>query len=336
MAPDGRALASGSDTPTVPLVLDAGSAYGYSDLFCAKGMYAAAQLLGDPDAQSEARNFCTAVCQSVATRAFRSDQPQPATGARAWLTGAYSYGPTMISLGIAALFAQYEPGPASVELGLSLARYVLNSHVSLDGRWAALREFDLVEFVDDTGQPFVDESGVIVCDPGHALEFAGLFLKFSWAIEKSGGATAAQTEEIRRFERLMPSILDRAFRNGYQPAVEGICKTLDLRTRRPADATMPWWSLPETIRAALASCRLAETVGSRDRCLEILALAHNAFVKHYVRPEIHLMAVKVRDGNGRTVDLMTSVPDADPAYHTALSLIDALDAINALSRPQPY
>jgi hypothetical protein len=33
----------------------------------------------------------------------------------------------------------------------------------------------------------------------------------------------------------------------------------------------------------------------------------------------------VRDGLGQAVDLMPSFPDADPGYHTALSLIDALD-----------
>ena len=69
----------------MPLVLDAASPHGYSDLFCAKGMYAAAQLLGDPDAVSEARAFCMAVYRDITARTFRSDQPQPADGARAWV-----------------------------------------------------------------------------------------------------------------------------------------------------------------------------------------------------------------------------------------------------------
>jgi hypothetical protein len=32
------------------------------------------------------------------------------------------------------------------------------------------------------------------------------------------------------------------------------------------------------------------------------------------------------------VDVMPSYPDADPGYHTALSLIDALDLIREVSR----
>jgi hypothetical protein len=90
---------------------------------------------------------------------------------------------------------------------------------------------------------------------------------------------------------------------------------------------MPWWSLPETIRAALASGLVAESEEGRLTCLEILARSHNAFVTHYVRPQMHLMAVKVRDARGQVVDLMPSFPDVDPGYHTALSLIDALDLI---------
>ena len=57
---------------------------------------------------------------------------------------------------------------------------------------------------------------------------------------------------------------------------------------------MPWWSLPETIRAALAAWRVAEDDRVRRECLAILAQAHNAFVTHYVRPRTHLMAVKVQ------------------------------------------
>ena len=69
----------------------------------------------------------------------------------------------------------------------------------------------------------------------------------------------------------MPALLARAFANGFRPTVGGICKTVDLLTRRPVDDTMPWWSLPETIRAALAASRAAEDDESRRACLEVLA-----------------------------------------------------------------
>ena len=67
--------------------------------------------------------------------------------------------------------------------------------------------------------------------------------------------------------------------------------------------------------------------GSRRTCLGILGKSHNAFVTHYVRPQTYLMAVKVRDARGEVLDVVPAYPDADPGYHTALSLMDALDSI---------
>lgn len=327
MTPAGEAFVQGPELERKSVTLDIRSPHNYSDLFGAKGMYAAAHLLGDPVAAGEARAYCMAVYRDIIQRNFRSDQPQPAAGARPWVAGAFSHGPYMIALGMAALVAQFEPGPQAVDMGLALARHILEAHVNLGGRWPELREHDLVEFVDTAGNPWTDDLGRVVSDPGHSLEFAGLCLKFSQAVRRYGGATPRQRAALSDIEHIMPAILARAFANGFRPALGGICKTVDLLSRRPVDDTMPWWSLPETMRAALAAWRVAGSSESGQLSLDILAQAHNAFVMHYVRPRIHLMAVKVRDGNGDVVDLMPSVPDADPGYHTALSLIDALDLI---------
>jgi hypothetical protein len=329
MTSSGRAFVLGPDMERSGVALGPSSPYSYSDLFCAKGMYAAANLLGDSISARDARAFCKNVYRGILARSFRSDQPQPAAGARSWVPGAFSHGPYMIALGMAALFAEFEPSYEAAALGLTLAEHILAAHVNLDGKWPRLREYDLVEFVDEAGDPYVDESGRIVSDPGHSLEFVGLFLKFSRAVRSHGGATPAQQEALQRIEQIMPALMTRAFSNGFRPELAGICKTVDLLSRRPMDDTMPWWSLPETIRAALASWRVAGSDERRRTCLEILARSHNAFVTHYVSPQRYLMAVKVRDGRGRVVDAMPSFPDADPGYHTALSLMDALDLILA-------
>ena len=182
-----------------------------------------------------------------------------------------------------------------------------------------------MEFVDAAGDPWADESGRIVSDPGHSLEFVGpvpevqpggaaLWRRHAGA---AGGAPGHRADHA--------CIAGPRLRERFPPAVGGICKTVDLLTRRPVDDTMPWWSLPETIRAALAAWRVVKSDESRQTCLDILARSHNAFVTHYVRPQTYLMAVKVRDARGAVLDLMPSYPDADPGYHTALSLIDALD-----------
>jgi hypothetical protein len=128
----------------------------------------------------------------------------------------------------------------------------------------------------------------------------------------------------------MPDYLARNFANGFQPAAGGICKTIDLLTRRPVDDTLPWWSLPETIRAGLSCWKVAASAAERQACLAIVAQCHNAFLSHYVQPQSYLMAVKVRAADGRPLDIVPVYPDADPGYHTALSLIDALASLAPL------
>ena len=65
-------------------------------------------------------------------------------------------------------------------------------------------------------------------------------------------------------------------------------------------------------------------------CLRILGNCHNAFVR-YVRPDIHLMAVQTRSEEGRPVPVIPASADADPGYHTGLSIIDMLDLIEELT-----
>ncbi len=52
-----------------------------------------------------------------------------------------------------------------------------------------------------------------------------------------------------------------------------------------------------------------------------------------MRADIHLMAVKLRDAEGRASNLVPAYGDADPGYHTALSLMDALDLLDELTEP---
>jgi hypothetical protein len=323
MTPEGRAFVFGPDRTRQALSLAAGAPYNYSDLFTAKGMYAAAHFLGDAEAVTEARSYCLAVYNAIDDGSFASDQPEPPTVAKAWIPGVRSHGPHMIAQGMAALFAAYEPGPLAAEMGLTLSRYVWRYHVNVGERWTQLREFDVVEYLDAGGRPYMDD-GKVISDPGHALEYAGLFLKLQSVMLRYGGASAGQQATMAAIAERMPAYLARNFANGFQSATGGICKTVDLLTRRPVDDTLPWWSLPETIRAALSCWKVAASAAERQACLAIVARCHNAFVSHYVQPQAYLMAVKVRAADGRPLDIVPVYPDADPGYHTALSLIDAL------------
>jgi len=90
---------------------------------------------------------------------------------------------------------------------------------------------------------------------------------------------------------------------------------------------MPWWSLPETIRTAALAWRALEGDGARRRCLRIWAACHNAFFEHFLRPEVHLMAVQMRAADGSVSAAIPATADADPGYHTGLSLLDVVEAV---------
>ena len=331
MLPDGMPITVDERQRQLRVAMGPDTPHNYSDLFAAKAMLAAAYFLGNEIALDEARAYCRAVYEDILSLRFRTDQPQPAGLASVVSTaGGYAHGPHMIALGMATHFACQEPGPASVEMGLRLARRVLYAHVNLAGRWPALRPNDLVEFITAEGGPHVDEAGRVIADPGHALEFVGLFLKFCAVVRQGGSITPEQLGEMAHLEGLMLPVLLRAFDNGFQPSLGGIRKSLDLLTLQSIDDTMPWWSLPETIRAGLAAAAISSTMDDLAACLSIAAQCHNAFVENYVRPDIHLMAIKLRDGAGRVSSMVPAYPDADPGYHTALSLIDALESLKVL------
>jgi mannose/cellobiose epimerase-like protein (N-acyl-D-glucosamine 2-epimerase family) len=330
----GQGLGPGQRSEPVSLTED--SPFTFSDLFCAKGLYAAASLMGDAGGLVDAKQYSMAVADALFDGRFASDQqPLDPKNPVESPPGRYSHGPFMIAIGLAALMLELEADPDGVGIGLRLIEHIMAGHVNTGGGWANLASNDYVEFIGDDGRPF-DSEGTILGDPGHALEFVGLSLKFAAAARASGAATQAQLETIDKLERAIVPILDHVFGYGLQMASAsqrplGICKLVDLRTRRVVNSDMPWWNLPETMRAALACERLAADSGERRTALRVFRACHNAFVGNYVRVDRRLMAVQTIDSAGRPVDVIPATPDADPGYHTGLSLIDCLRMIGEMA-----
>ncbi len=324
MSPQGNPFTLDEEGETRRLRLTEKSSYGFSDLFCAKGMVAAARYLKLRDAETEALDYCRRVDDAIHEGRFVTDQialdPKNPTGPR---PGCHPHGPFMIQIGAAAVLAEHG-SPDSVETGLRLIRHELETYVNLNGRVPGLREYDFWEAVDDDGRPFEDV-GKILSDPGHVMEFVGLTLKFTTALREQGLAGTEQLDEIAGIEALMPSLLEHTFEVGFQPGPGGICKVFDLVSRTPANTDMPWWNLPEALRAA-AYCRaIASSATEQENALRIFSACHNAFTRHFVRPDLHLMAYQTRDQTGRVVPVIPATADADPGYHTGLSVIDVLN-----------
>ncbi|MFT5377084.1 MAG: mannose/cellobiose epimerase-like protein (N-acyl-D-glucosamine 2-epimerase family) [Candidatus Latescibacterota bacterium] len=329
MHPNGQPFRLDTDGHPESFALTAKDPFGFSDLFAAKGMFAAADYLGDDDARAESLAYIDAVEQAIWGQHFHSDQvsldpknhPEPKNDY-------YAHGHYMIHIGTAAIMASAGIESA-VERGLRLIEHELKTYVNLDGRIADLEEGDFWEGVDADGMPYRESSGVLLSDPGHSLEFVGLALKFIAACQQNDLATSEQIRRLQAVREHMPTILERNFKNGYIPEPRGISKAFDLASRTHLNTDMPWWNLPETIRAAALCLLSVEDAAQKALCLRILRDCHNAF-REFTRPDLHLMAYQTRNISGQPVDAIPATADADPGYHTGLSLIDAIAVVESL------
>lgn len=325
MDPDGSPFQLHDGGNPIPHKIEA---FGFSDLFSAKGMFAAAGLLADQAARDEAINYILEVDKAICNRTFRSDQisldPKNRTEPR---SGYHPHGPTMIQIGAWVLLAATQH-PIAIERGLRHIEYELDTHANLDGRWSHLQEGDFWEAVDDAGRPYVEPDGVILSDPGHSLEFVGLAMKFITTVERETSISAEHRKRLSTAGQRMATILKRNFDNGFIRGPKGISKAFDLIKRSHLNTDMPWWNLPETIRAA-ALCLVSSANAEETACLSIIRDCHNAF-REFTRPDLHLMAYQTRDAQGRPVSVIPATADADPGYHTGLSLLDAIDALRGL------
>jgi len=322
MTPEGAPFKLGADGQKEFFKLDP-NICGTSDLFCAKGMLAAARVLGDLEATDEARAYCHQVDDAIWQDRYASDQqPLDPKNPVTPVPGRHPHGQFMIQIGTAAMMAAMEANRDSIPLGLRLIRHELRHHANLENRLSELEEFDFWEAIDDEGQPYRD-GDTIVCDPGHALEFVGLALKFTSLVKHLGLASDQQLIEIDTIETALPPLLLHIFDLGFLPGPGGIIKAYDLEQRQPLNTDMPWWNLPETMRAAILCWRISKN----PACLRVLSACHNAFVRHFLRPDLHLMAVQPRNEWGEVIPVIPATADADPGYHTGLSIIDVLDVL---------
>ncbi|MBN1671536.1 MAG: AGE family epimerase/isomerase [Kiritimatiellae bacterium] len=304
----------------------AGAPNRLTDVFYVKGMLAAADFLGDRDKLGQAKDCLRAVLADIGTDRFGSDQVSfdPKNRVRP-VPGRKGHGPRMLAIGACALFYETTGEQEWLEFGEVFIRYVLEKHVNR-GRFPDLEPHDFFEAIDEDGQPWQDERGIL-CDPGHALEFLGLAVKLLLQIDRKESPTPSQQTLLDECRTLFPEVFVQSFENGFNRPIGGICKAFDLLSRKPINTDMPWWSLPETLRTCAEMLVLWPEMKHRDKILEALMLCSNAFFKNFVNRDVHLMAYQTVDANGKPVDVVPATPDADPGYHTGLSIIDFLGCV---------
>lgn len=166
-------------------------------------------------------------------------------------------------------------------------------------------------------------------DPGHCAELVGLGLSAIYAMEIDG--TGMSLERSRLFARaklLLPEILIGAIKAGFNEQQEGIFKAVNNRTGKILDDDMPWWNLPETMRAALFSAKATACPDTRRKCLAIYAKCHNAYFRHYLNPGMMFFPFQTRSGkSGEVLDCAPAVPEGDPLYHSNVSFLGILSRL---------
>ncbi len=268
--------------------------FTYSDAFVLKGLIAASTRY-DPRATPKLIMELLELVRAIEEGRFIMDERQPLN--RSSLTAQHEeFAPRMIVLGAAALLRRLGLREAA-GFGNRFIAHVLERHWDNQGPAAS-------GLLRDT--PDQDR-----CNPGHAIEFAGFALDYL----REGGDPHL-ISDIR-------DVLVSSFEAGFRSP--GLCLSVAASSGEFLSPYFPWWSLPETIRAsAMVYERTREPAA-----LSIWRKAHDAFFGLYWRGEPPI-AYQTRDAEG-PIDYVPATPDLDPGYHTGLSLLGAIEAIDRMS-----
>ena len=263
--------------------------YSYSDAFIAKGLIAAASRYRLPDL-ADHLGYLDRVIASIESGHFQMDERRPLS-LDSLAVQAEDFGPRMILLGAAGMLKRFGH-TAHLAYADRFISHVIDRH--FDAATGLLRNVP----------------GEDSCNVGHGIEFAGFALD---CLDDNVDPALIET-----LERILVSSFDKGF------VGPGIVTTISVATGEAQSPYCPWWSLPETIRAAA----LAHQRTGSDESLRIWTTAHAAFFKTYWRgtPPIAYQTT-TKDG---PVDFVPATPDLDPAYHTGLSLLAAIRAADRL------
>lgn len=331
MTPDGRPIDVAPDGSSRLLPpIDENAPTTFSDLFYAKGLAAAGRLLNDSAAMNQAKGLFRRVLSDIQTQQFRSGQISFDPKNRViHAPEKQAHGPHMIAIGGLALFTEIFPEPNEwASIGNKFISHILNQHVN-HGQWPDLPDAILLESITAaTGAPWEEKNGSLLCDPGHSLEFVGLTTKFVVAAHRAG-ISVPLDDWLPSLEK----VFHTALHYGWNQKTGGIYKTIDARTGVPLNSDMPWWPLPETIRAAtglsvlqtLSSKTCVERKNAAPHLPNIVHKCAVTFLTRFVNPRVHAMAYQTLSADGIPVPTIPATPDADPGYHTGLSLIDHLN-----------
>ena len=293
----------------------------YSDLFYSKGLFAASQVLNKQDWEQASEHLFSFVLDEIEQGVFHTDQQcfDPKNKV-SFVPGKFPQGPRMIALGgLADRIEGENKNRKWTDTAERFIRFILDHHIN-SGQYGFCQQWDFIESVDEAGYPWRNEAQLF-CDPGHALEFIGLAGKCLLVLKNRH----CSNELIEYAKTILPFVFTHVFDYGFNPSSGGICKGYDLTERQVLNGDMPWWSLPETIRAGFVLAELYPESREIPGIILRSGRAFQAFIQGYLQP--NGFGCQTRNAHGEIINVIPAVSDADPGYHTNLSLMDVLKFI---------
>jgi len=283
---------------------------GAGDIFGIKGLLSSA----DPAMHQRAFVLLQRAAELIRRDRDEVEQTAPPPGR--------GHGMRMLMQGVGSCFARKALDPAMGLAALDLAAVFLEEVLTdhYDPHTAIFSEY--VDRTSGARAPLLD--------PGHANELAGLGLGMIEHLERSPLAER-HAALIVRARRDLPLLLLKSTALGYNARHPGMYKTVNNRTGEPVNSDMPWWNLPETMRAAVRAYAVADSESIRIQCLEAFRLCHNAYFSHYPNRDNLLFPFQTLDGKtGKILDVVPAVPEGDPLYHANGAFLDMLEVIERL------
>ena len=283
---------------------------GAADLFVGKGLVAA----GSPGHLARGLAKLVDGAEFVRRNGYADQQG-------ADLTNKISTGPRMLMQAVPLLVREQTADPAMRKIALDIAadflRFILDHHYDESaGTYSEQIRADSFE-------------RATWFDPGHATEFVGLGLGAVEAMEvEPNYLTDDLRSLVQRAKVMLPRLVVWAVQVGWNHRHDGLHKAVDWKTGQVLNDDMPWWNLPETMRAVVRSLEVSREESLRPKLLECFRLCHNAYFGRYLNRDKMLFPYQTRSGaTGLVADKVPAVPEGDPLYHTNLAMLDMLTVL---------
>eukprot|EP00912_Choanoflagellata_sp_UC4_P000051 UC4_evm3s34 len=170
MDTSGRPYKLSNDKTRQYFVMEKGHPYGYSDLFASKGLFAAAIHTNNKILLTDALDYINNIENAILKGTFKSDQISLNPGNYPEVTNVDVHGPFMIHIGTLTMMVKANINGAT-DRGIQLIEKVINAHTNMEEKQANLKKGDMWEYIDSEGSPNQEQNGILISDPGHALEF---------------------------------------------------------------------------------------------------------------------------------------------------------------------